>query len=154
MRDLQEAIYRLVAKEVARTEPKRKENFLTKKDAEKLIKKYTKQYTLQEFLNATAGLGLGVYAGEDLPSNEDETATKPEKRKPKPVESLSQRIAKAKQFEVQYGGGKEKLVDVCKWEAQGDEQAKAFLDNWRTKSKGNEAAYNFIKDQGLQKESA
>ena len=24
----------------------------------------------------------------------------------------------------------------------------------RTKSKGNEAAYNFIKDQGLQKESA
>lgn len=32
--------------------------------------------------------------------------------------------------------------------------AKAFLDNWRTKSKGNEAAYNFIKDQGLQKESA
>ena len=103
---------------------------------------------------ATAGLGLNVYAGEDLPSNETETATKPEKRKPKPVESLSQHIAKAKQFEVQYGGGKEKLVDVCKWEAQGDQQAKAFLDNWRTKSKGNEAAYNFIKDQGLQKESA
>lgn len=69
-------------------------------------------------------------------------------------ETLTQRIAKAKQFEVQYGGGKEKLVDVCKWEAQGDQQAKAFLDNWRTKSKGNEAAYNFIKDQGLQKESA
>lgn len=34
------------------------------------------------------------------------------------------------------------------------QHAKAFLDNWRTKSKGNEAAYNFIKDQGLQKESA
>lgn len=72
----------------------------------------------------------------------------------KPRETLGQRIAKAKQFEVQYGGGKEKLVDVCKWEDQGDQQAKAFLDNWRTKSKGNEAAYNFIKDQGLQKESA
>lgn len=53
MSDLQEAIYRIVVKEVARTEPKRKENFLNKKDAEKLIKKYTKQYTLQEFLNAT-----------------------------------------------------------------------------------------------------
>lgn len=52
MSDLQEAIYRIVVKEVARTEPKRKENFLNKKDAEKLIKKYTKQYTLQEFLNA------------------------------------------------------------------------------------------------------
>lgn len=103
---------------------------------------------------ALFGLGLDVFAGEDLPSNETETATKPEKRKPKPVESLSQRIAKAKQFEVQYGGDKEKLVDVCKWEEQGDQQAKAFLDNWRTKSKGNEAAYNFIKDQGLQKESA
>lgn len=53
MSDLQEAIYKIVVKEVARTEPKRKENFLNKKDAEKLIKKYTKQYTLQEFLNAT-----------------------------------------------------------------------------------------------------
>jgi hypothetical protein len=52
MSDLQEAIYHIVVKEVARTEPKRKENFLNKKDAEKLIKKYTKQYTLQEFLNA------------------------------------------------------------------------------------------------------
>ena len=100
---------------------------------------------------AYAGLGLDVYAGEDLPSDESTTATKP---KPRKVESLTQRITKAKKFEVQYGGGKEKLVDVCKWEEQGDQQAKAFLDNWRTKSKGNEAAYNFIKDQGLQKESA
>lgn len=53
MSDLQEAIYRIVLKEVARTQPKREKNFLSKKDAEKLIKKYTKQYTLQEFLNAT-----------------------------------------------------------------------------------------------------
>lgn len=53
MSDLQEAIYRIVVKEVARTEPKRKENFLNKKDAEKLIKKYTKRYVLQEYLNAT-----------------------------------------------------------------------------------------------------
>lgn len=52
MSDLQESIYQIVAKEVARTEPKRKENFLSKKDAAKLIKKYTKQYTLMEFLNA------------------------------------------------------------------------------------------------------
>lgn len=52
MSDLQEAIYQIVAKEVERTEPKRKENFLSKKDAAKLIKKYTKQYTLMEFLNA------------------------------------------------------------------------------------------------------
>lgn len=52
MSELQEAIYRIVVKEVAKTKPKRKENFLSKRDAEKLIKKYTKQYTLQEFLNA------------------------------------------------------------------------------------------------------
>ena len=53
MDDLQRGIYRMVVKEVARTEPKRKENFLNKKDAEKLIKKYTKRYVLQEYLNAT-----------------------------------------------------------------------------------------------------
>ena len=53
MDDLQRGIHRMVVKEVARTEPKRKENFLNKKDAEKLIKKYTKRYVLQEYLNAT-----------------------------------------------------------------------------------------------------
>ena len=53
MDDLQRGIHQMVVKEVARTEPKRKENFLNKKDAEKLIKKYTKRYVLQEYLNAT-----------------------------------------------------------------------------------------------------
>lgn len=72
----------------------------------------------------------------------------------KPRETLGQRIAKAKQFEIQYGGRKEKLVDVCRWEANGDDQAKAFLDNWRTKSKGNEAAYKFIRNWCIGKESA
>ena len=98
---------------------------------------------------AFAGLGLNVYAGEDLPSEEDETPKKVSK-----ATLMKKKMTNAQRFEVQYGGGKEKLVDVCKWEEQGDQQAKAFLDNWRTKSKGNEAAYNFIKDQGLQKESA
>ena len=53
MDDLQHGIYRMVAREVARTQPKREKNFLSKKDAEKLIRKYARQYTLQEFLNAT-----------------------------------------------------------------------------------------------------
>ncbi|AKG66628.1 helix-turn-helix domain-containing protein [Lactobacillus helveticus] len=53
MSDLQEAIYQIVVKEVARTEPKRKENFLDKKDAEKLIKKYTRKYVFQEYLTAS-----------------------------------------------------------------------------------------------------
>ena len=48
MDDLQRGIYRMVVKEVERTQPKREENFLSKKDAEKLIKKYTKRYVLQE----------------------------------------------------------------------------------------------------------
>ena len=91
---------------------------------------------------------------KDADSQKPTNAVTRQSAQKKPRETLGQRIAKAKQFEVQYGGGKEKLIDVCKWEAQGDQQAKAFLDNWRTKSKGNEAAYNFIKDQGLQKESA
>lgn len=53
MDDLQRGIHRMVVKEVERTQPKREENFLSKKDAEKLIKKYTKRYVLQEYLNAT-----------------------------------------------------------------------------------------------------
>ena len=53
MDDLQHGIYRMVAREVARTQPKREKNFLSKKDAEKLIKKYTKKYVLQEYLNVT-----------------------------------------------------------------------------------------------------
>ena len=39
---------------------------------------------------AYAGLGLDVYAGEDLPSDESTTATKP---KPRKVEALTPRIA-------------------------------------------------------------
>jgi len=89
-------------------------------------------------------------ADSQKPTN---TATRqPDQNKPR--ETLGQRIAKAKQFEVQYGGGKEKLVDICRWEANGDDQAKAFLDNWRTKSKGNEAAYKFIRNRCIGKESA
>ena len=53
MDDLQRGIYRMVVKEVERTQPKREKNFLSKSDAVKLIKKFTKQYTLQEYLNAT-----------------------------------------------------------------------------------------------------
>lgn len=63
MSDLQEAIYQIVVKEVARTEPKRKENFLDKKDAEKLIEKYTRKYVFQEYLTASdaaAVLGMSL----------------------------------------------------------------------------------------------
>lgn len=67
---------------------------------------------------------------------------------------LDQVLQKAKHFEVQYGGGKEKLVDICKWEASGDDQAKLFLDGWRKKDSKNEAAYKLIKDYGLEKVSA
>lgn len=59
-------------------------------------------------------------------------------------ESNSQRLAKAKQFTVQYGGGNEKLVDIIKWSNQGNEQATKFLDVWRQRSKANEASYQFI----------
>ena len=58
MDDLQKGIYRLVVQEVKRTQPKREQNFLSKKDATKLIKKYTKKYTLMEFLNASDAADL------------------------------------------------------------------------------------------------
>lgn len=97
---------------------------------------------------AFAGLGLNVYAGEDLPSEKDETPTKISK-----AQLMKKKIANAQHFEIQYGGGKEKLVDVCRWEADGDDQARLFLDNWRSKSPKNEAAYKFIKNLCLEKEA-
>jgi len=68
-------------------------------------------------------------------------------RKSPQKETLKQRIAKAKFFEVQYGGGREKLLDICKLEAKGDHQAELFLEDWRKKSPGNEKAYQFIKKE-------
>ena len=91
---------------------------------------------------------------KDADSQKPTKAATRQSAQKKPRETLGQRIAKAKQFEVQYGGGKEKLVDVCRWEADGDNQAQLFLDSWRSKSPKNEAAYKFIKNQCLEKESA
>ena len=91
---------------------------------------------------------------KDADSQKPTNAATRQSAQKKPRETLGQRIAKAKQFEVQYGGGKEKLVDVCRWEADGDDQAQFFLDSWRSKSPKNEAAYKFIKNQCLEKESA
>lgn len=93
---------------------------------------------------ATAGLGLNVYAGEDLPSNETETATRISK-----AQQLKEKIANAQRFEVQYGGGKEKLVDVVSWEKSGDKQAHMFIETWVKKDKKNLAAYEFIVANGL-----
>lgn len=91
---------------------------------------------------------------KDADSQKPTNAATRQSAQKKPRETLGQRIAKAKRFEVQYGGGKEKLVDVCRWEADGDDQAQLFLDSWRSKSPKNEAAYKFIKNQCLEKESA
>ncbi len=59
-------------------------------------------------------------------------------------ETLSQRIANAKKFEVQYGGQKETLVSIIQLANSNDHQAVLFLDSWRKKSKKNESAYQFI----------
>lgn len=75
-------------------------------------------------------------------SNTGRTAT--HKAPAKKTESISERIKKAKSFEVQYGGGKEKLIDIIALQNKGDEQAKLFLDGWRQKSSKNENAYQFL----------
>lgn len=95
---------------------------------------------------AYAGLGLDVYAGEDLPSDESTTAVR---SKPRKVESVTQRIAKAKKFEVQYGGGAAKLVDIVGLEKSGDKQAHMFIETWVKNDKKNLAAYEFIVANGL-----
>ena len=93
---------------------------------------------------AFAGLGLNVYAGEDLPSEKDETPTKISK-----AQQLKEKIANAQRFEVQYGGGKEKLVDVVSWEKSGDKQAHMFIETWTKRDPKNLAAYGFIEANGL-----
>ncbi|KAB1977242.1 Sak single strand annealing protein [Lactobacillus crispatus] len=93
---------------------------------------------------AFAGLGLNVYAGEDLPSEKDETPTKISK-----AQRLKEKIANAQRFEVQYGGGKEKLVDVVSWEKSGDKQAHMFIETWTKRDPKNLAAYEFIEANGL-----
>ena len=93
---------------------------------------------------AFAGLGLNVYAGEDLPSEKDETPTKISK-----AQLMKKKIANAQRFEVQYGGGKEKLVDVVSWEKSGDKQAHMFIETWTKRDPKNLAAYEFIEANGL-----
>lgn len=81
-----------------------------------------------------------------IDDSKDADNAQPTNKRSIPVrETQAQRIAKAKAFEVQYGGGKEKLVDIYSWEKQGDRQATLFLEDWRQKSSGNEKAYQFIK---------
>ena len=93
---------------------------------------------------AFAGLGLNVYAGEDLPSEEDETPKKVSK-----ATLMKKKMANAQRFEVQYGGGREKLVDIVGLEKSGDKQAHMFIETWGKKDKKNLAAYEFIVANGL-----
>lgn len=93
---------------------------------------------------ALFGLGLNIYAGEDLPSEKDETPTKVSK-----AQRMKEKIANAQRFEVQYGGGKEKLVDVVSWEKSGDKQAHMFIETWTKRDPKNLAAYEFIVANGL-----
>lgn len=62
---------------------------------------------------------------------------------------MRKKISAAKKFEVQYGGGKEKLVDVVSWEKSGDKQAHMFIETWTKRDPKNLAAYEFIVANGL-----
>ena len=92
---------------------------------------------------AFAGLGLNVYAGEDLPSSEDKTP----KRKEKPTQN--ELIDIAKKRKVQYGGGEELATDIVGHEIKGDDQAHKFLNMWRDQDEKNENLYQFIKKNKL-----
>lgn len=67
-----------------------------------------------------------------------------QKKHPRNREALSQKIEKAKKYEVQYGGQRETLVSIIKLANNGDDQAAKFLGYWRKKSKQNETVYQFI----------
>ena len=99
---------------------------------------------------ALAGLGLEVYAGEDLPSNEDETAKKPEKVTPirqskrkstaKPnFKTLTE--AQLKDYTVEYQKEKDKDPMEVKISAiyilalQGNKSAMQWFEDMKTKDK-------------------
>ncbi|MEK3544219.1 DUF1071 domain-containing protein [Lactobacillus crispatus] len=92
---------------------------------------------------AFAGLGLNIYAGEDLPSSEEKT---PQRKERVTEQEL---IEKAKKRKTQYGGGKELVTDIVGLESSGDKQAKAFIENWKQKDEKNKALYDFIKKNDL-----
>lgn len=92
---------------------------------------------------AFAGLGLNIYAGEDLPSGADKIP----QRKEKP--SQSELISVAKKRKVQYGGGIELVTDIVGLDMDGDIQASKFLSQWCEKSKHNQNLYEFIRKNGL-----
>ena len=92
---------------------------------------------------AFAGLGLNVYAGEDLPSSADKTPKRPERP------SQSELTDIAKKIKVQYGGGKELLTDIVGLEIKGDDQAHKFLGMFRDQSKKKKHLYQFIRKNGL-----
>lgn len=99
---------------------------------------------------AIAGLGLNIYAGEDLPSSEENTPKrqeKPAKLKEKPTKD--ELITVAKERRAQYGGGKELVTDIVGLEMDGDRQADLFLNNWCAKNPKNKALYTFIKENNL-----
>ena len=82
------------------------------------------------------------------PSNR--TAEQSAQPKKQSTKELYAAMNVAKKFEVQYGGGKEKLVDICGWAKNGDEQAQLFLKGWTKKDVNNLARYNFIMENGLE----
>ena len=92
---------------------------------------------------AFAGLGLNVYAGEDLPSSADKTPKRPERP------SQSELISVAKKRKVQYGGGTELVTDIVGLDMDGDLQANKFLNQWCEKDKRNQNLYEFIRKNGL-----
>lgn len=87
---------------------------------------------------AFAGLGLNIYAGEDLPSNDEKT---PQRKERVTEQEL---IEKARKSRTQYGGGNELVTDIVGLEIDGDKQANAFLNKWCEKDQKNKNLYKFI----------
>lgn len=113
---------------------------------------------------ATAGLGLNVYAGEDLPSTEDETAHKPEpmskrtykRPAPKPVmskddEAIWKHADKIsddvlKQYQVLYNGKNILMMFVVKGVNNDNADAKELAKTFKGKDK---IAFDEIKKRKL-----
>lgn len=78
---------------------------------------------------------------------------KPRQGANKAAKAIQQRNAElikvAKSRQAQYGGAKEKVVDIVGWEQSGDDQAKLFLEDWRKKDTKNENLYQFIVKNNL-----
>lgn len=92
----------------------------------------TQQRALVKAL-AIAGLGLNVYAGEDLPSPDSEKVTKNKQTASAQPEQNANAVNSLRNYQVNYKGQKVPMYIVVKHASEGNQEAKDFANSLQGK---------------------